>query len=244
MSLNVLNKDSKKNLSTPSYSLVFNPKSLIRWLFRISGILVICHLINVVTGAPSWNLERLFHLEFEGNIPTWFSSILWFIASIAAYQCSQYGQGNQNKTAWIMIAAGFLVFSIDEVAQIHEVIFAIINKYFYPDAIKNKIIESFKATNWSIIAAPFLILVVIWLFLTLRKLLIGSPRAARLLALGFFIAIFGAFVLETTTNFLNHGSLEWVWVIEATLEEWFEMIGAILIIAGLFAHHRFLAGEK
>lgn len=231
-----------EKLETLNFKL--ETRTLIRWLFRITGLLVIAHLLNVVTGAPSWNVERLFHLELEANIPTWFSSVLWLIASLAGYQCSKFSETGQNKTAWQIIAVGFLVFSIDEIAQIHEVIFSLINKYFYPEAIKNKIIETFKATNWSVIAAPFLIVILIWLFVTLKRLLFGSPRAARLLALGFFIAIFGAFILETTTNFLNHDSLQWVWVIEATLEESLEMVGAITIITGLFEHQRVLAGNQ
>src|SRR3989338_1597201 len=130
MPLSVLSKNNTKveNQSLSSESifptrLVFKPQKLIRWLFCFSGLLVICHLINVAMGFPSWQLERLFGLELESNIPTWFSSVLWLITAVAAYQCFQVSEVKRNKTAWGVIAAGFLVLSIDEVAQIHESFF-------------------------------------------------------------------------------------------------------------------------
>ncbi|MBI4000086.1 MAG: hypothetical protein HY351_05665 [Candidatus Omnitrophica bacterium] len=251
MPLSVLSKNQNRDESrSPSSKSIFltplvsEPQKLIRWLFRFSGILVIAHLINVAMGFPIWQLERLFGLELESNIPTWFSSVLWLIASVAAYQCFQISEVKRNKTAWSIIALGFLALSIDEVAEIHESLFSIAAKHILPSVMEHNLGEMFKATSWPVLAAPFLIVIVVWLFLTLKRLLIGSPRAAWLLALGFSVSIFAGFGLETITNFLNHTSLQWVWEIEAVFEEWFEMIGPILIIAGLIKHCRFLAGEQ
>ena len=50
------------------------------------------------------------------------------------------------------------------------------------------------------------------------------------------MVVFGGWGLEATTNFLNHGALEWVWDIENVFEESLEMFAAIVIISGLFAH--------
>lgn len=222
--------------------LAVNYRQLIRWLFRIAGILIICHLLNRVAGTPSWQLERLFELGLEANIPTWFSSVLWAIAAVAAFGCSQLVILKSDKNLWSLIALGLLTLSIDEVAQIHENIFRIIN-LFFPKAIQQQIISNFRATAWPIIASPFLVAVIIWLVVTLRRLLKGSSQAGLLLSLGFFTVVFGGWGLEITTNFLNHGVLEWVWSIENIFEESLEMIGAIVIISGLFAHQHVLADK-
>ena len=228
---------------TEDTSITFDREELICWLFRISGILVICHLANVVTGGPSWQLERLFDLGLEANIPTWFSSALWAIASVVAYQCVQLAEPRREKRLWFLISMGLLAFSIDEVAQIHENIFRIID-LFFPKIIQHEILTNFKRSDWPIIASPFLLAVLIWLWVTLKRVLQGSSRAATLLGLGLFMIIFGGWGLEITINFLNHDALQWVWDIETVFEESLEMFGAIVIISGLFTHQHVLRNRS
>ena len=210
---------------------------------RITGIIVICHLLNLVLGYPSWQLERLFNLGYEANVPTWFSSILWAIGFVAAYQCAQLAHSKLKQRLWILIALGFLAFSIDETAQIHENIFRIINMVF-PKSIQHEIFTHFKHSDWPVIASPFLVATLIGLSFTLKRLLKGSFRAATLLGFGFFMVVFGGWGLEITVNFLNHGTLQWVWEIENVFEESLEMFGAITIISGLFAHQRVLQNRS
>ncbi len=216
-----------------------NHQKLIRLLFRATGILVIIHLINLVTGGPSWQIERLFALGEEANVPTWFSSLLWFLNFFVAYRCSRL-ESNLGRYLWFSIAALFLSFSIDETAMIHENIFAVMNRYF-PLGIRSFILEHFKASNWPIIASPFLVVTVIWLILTFRKLLKGSKDATNLLLVGFITVIFGGWALEMATNVLNHNNLQWIWEIENVFEESLEMVGAIIILSGLFKHYEWLS---
>ena len=107
---------------------IFDGNQLIRTLFRISGILVICHLLSLVMGDPSWQWERLFDLGYDNNIPTWFSSALWALAAFTAYRYSGFSVPPAEKRLWIFVALGFLVLSIDEVAMIHESIFRTIGR--------------------------------------------------------------------------------------------------------------------
>ena len=246
MPLSVLSKkeigDESRNSSSQSIfptRLAFKPGKLIRWLLRIAGVLVICHLLNLALGYPSWQLERLFNLGYEANIPTWFSSVYWAIAFVAAYQCVQLTGSKLEKRLWIVIAFGFLAFSIDETAQIHENIFRIVDLVF-PKSIQHEIFVHFKRSNWPVIASPFLVVTLISLGFALKRLLKSSFRAAARLGFGFFMIILGGWGLEITINFLNHDTLQWVWEIENVIEESLEMFGAILIISGLFVHHQVL----
>ncbi len=242
MPLSVLSKNNSKGETRSSSpqsifltSLVSEPQKLIRWLLRIAGILIVCHLLNLALGYPSWQLERLFNLGYEANIPTWFASIEWFIAAVIAYQCYQSTEEEKDKRAWALIALGLLAFSIDETAQIHENIFRII-EVVYPKSIQHEIFTYFKHSDWPIVASPFLIITVIWLGFTLRRLLKGSRRAGILLGLGLFMILFGGWGLEASINFLNHDLLQWVLEIENVFEESLEMFGAIFIVWGLLNH--------
>ena len=215
-----------------------NRKKLIRLLFRVTGVLIVIHLINLVSGFPSWQMERLFALGEESNIPTWFSSGLWGLVSFAAYRCSRVVRAKKEALLWMIMAAVFLVFSIDEVAMIHESLFGIIGRYF-PEHLRSEILPHFRASNWPIIAAPFLVLTIVWLIQVFKRFSIDRP-VGQLILLGFFLVIFGGWGLEITTNFLNHNELQWLWEIESAFEESMEMFGAIMILSGLFKHHQFL----
>ncbi len=211
---------------------------MIRLLFRITGVLILIHLINLALGGPSWQIERLFCLGEEANIPTWFSSVLWALTAFASYCCSILVEAKKARTLWICITLGFLAFSIDEVAMIHENLFEVISRFF-PEGGRSPILAHFKATNWPIIAAPFLVLTIAWLIQVFKHLSIRRP-VGELLTFGFFLVIFGGWGLEITTNFLNHDNLQWVWEIESVFEESLEMIGTIFIISGLMIHQSVL----
>ncbi len=212
-----------------------NDDRWIRILLRIAGILIVIHLANLVIGGPSWQFERLFSLGLEANIPTWFSSLLWFLSAFTAFRCFEFVKTKGQKIQWSLIASLFLAFSIDEVSMIHEVIFEDINRFF-PSDLRHYIISKFKASDWPIIAAPFLIFTVIWLISSFRNLLKGSKTAQKFLLFGFAAVICGGYGLEITTNFLNHDNLQWVWELENVFEESLEIIGAILIFSGLLKH--------
>ncbi len=226
-------------MTTQDCFLGFSSDRIVRSLLQITGILIIVHLINLVLGGPSWQIERLFALGEEANIPTWFSSTLWAINALAAYRCSKLIQTKNIKFLWILIALGFLAFSIDETAMIHENVFEVMSRVL-PHGFRAGLLARFKATNWPIFASPFLVLTLAWLVITFRRLLKGSHTAAKFLFLGFSTVVLGGYGLEMITNFLNHDELQWVWDIENVFEESMEMIGAIVILSGLLIHSQFL----
>ena len=89
--------DVKNSTSHTNTLLSIDHGKVIRWLLRIAGVLVICHLTNLALGFPSWQLERLFNLGYEANIPTWFSSFYWAIAFVAAFRCVQLTNQKSEK---------------------------------------------------------------------------------------------------------------------------------------------------
>ena len=203
---------------------------LIRVFFIISGLLVIFHLVNVLLQGPSIHFERLFDLDTESNIPTWFSSFLLALSGLTAYRCSQLSSGHREKTPWMLLATVLLYLSCDEVAGLHETMNLLARKYFSLEWIKGPV--------WPFILGPVFLTVVVWLAFRLRRDLRGSFRAARLMRLGALLWICGSVVFEASISLLPE-SLFWVKKIEIVIEESFELIGTIIFLAGLLAHQRF-----
>ncbi len=212
-----------------------NPEKLTRTLWIISGVLVALHILNRVMGAPSWQFERLFDLSREMNVPTWFSSVQWLIAAWVAYGCAQVPQRPSESRIWFVLAGGFLILSIDEVAMIHENLGRMIEQNLYPQ----KLVATFSATNWPIAVMPFLALTLFWAARGLRGAFKGSAQARKLLILGAGLVIFGAMILEMLNNIPGE-NMKWLPTIETIVEESLEMAGVTTIIAGLFAHRKFL----
>lgn len=94
-------------------------------LVLFSAVLCIVLLHAFFAGGSSDSiLPAMFDVSDEGNVPTWFASILWFLVACTAFAC--YGMEGERRTAlkfrwmWVVIALVFLIASADEVATIHE----------------------------------------------------------------------------------------------------------------------------
>lgn len=205
-----------------------------QWLSLIAIIIIASNLINILLGEPSWQITRLIDLDTEANIPTWFSSILLFIAAFFAYHCSLLAKTRQNgKTIWQILSLGLLVMSCDEVATIHERLGFVINKYIFK-------FPKPESHTWLLMIGPLAVIIILSIIIRIKKYLKGSTKALRLLTIGVLIYFFGSIVLESTVRFLHSNHLDVLYRIEVILEEFFEMIGVIIIISGLVEHNRSL----
>ncbi len=209
-------------------------EKLIRLLIGITIVIVLLNVINVVLGRPSWQITRLIDVGIEANFPTWISSLLLAIAAYFAYQCSSIAKTKQiGQRMWQLFSLCLIGMSCDETAQIHELMGRLLKKYL----IKSTSIEH---STWVVILGPFILLIIFSLILKIKKYLRGSRKAIIFLITGLSAYVFGAFILESTINLLNHEDLEWIWRIENILEESCEMFGVIIIIKGLIEHYKFL----
>lgn len=217
------------------YSDSIFSKKFITWLFLCIEVLFIFHVVNVLLGMPSWNIDRLIHMGHEGNLPTWFSSALWAIAAVFAYQCKLFSRTNYEKRIWMLLAILLLILSIDEVAMIHEFLFG----SFLGTRLK-EIINPKLVTSWSIVAMPFIIIGMIWMGILLKNCLKGSLKAKILLISGTATLFVSACLLELLQPFLENLSSRGYFELEILFEETGEMIGAVLIISGLLVHGQVL----
>src|SRR5262245_51879719 len=132
--------------------LLLDGRLVFRRLLQIALILAASHLIVVIGLKPGLALVRLFDLGSESNLPTWFSSLVWLFAAIAARQCSECETGSLRR-AWLLIAAALLFLSLDEAAMLHERA-AVTLAENLPASARQTLKTKFWATEWVIVAAP------------------------------------------------------------------------------------------
>jgi hypothetical protein len=214
-------------------------------LFLISVLLAAAHVIFVWPdyGTYPQDLVYFFHLDREGNLPSWFASaqfmalaaIIWAISVLQPAQ----------RLMWRLCAAGALFLSFDEGAQFHEKVGNFIEREVAapaPHSIGGAVKE-FGSYYWLLVYAPLALPVLAVLFWFVRR-----EMGRRVYWLAFAAALYlgGAVVLEYLEG--RYGSPEHMGItvrqpdgklllIDTVLpEEFLEMTGASIAIA-LFAGH-------
>lgn len=215
-------------------------KNVIRLLLAVTVILVLCHFAALWAGDRFWHLERLFHLNFESNVPTWFSSFVLILGALTAIRCARGSLAVEERRVWFVLAVTLLMLSLDEVAMLHETLGKAVARRIlriWPQSFLNP-----DSNTWPIGIGPFIIAGLISLAAFVRSRTCASGETLKYLYLGAVLFLLGSMGFEWFANFMNRRTAEWLWQIEIVLEESFEMIGAITFLAGLFIHERSLKG--
>ncbi|MFK7865403.1 MAG: hypothetical protein AB8B95_14390 [Pseudohongiellaceae bacterium] len=153
-----------------------------------------------------WLLRQLFDLDEENNIPTWYSS---FLLTNNAFFLYLYATQKEvvKRAYWSLLAAGFLLLAVDEVAGIHETL--------------NTAIEM----NWAILGA----IAVLFVGVLFVPFLLSIPkRLALLFIVSGSLYFSGALLVELLSEDLDSDSL--VYALAVAAEEGLELIGAWLFL--------------
>ena len=170
---------------------------------------------------------RLFDLNREANIPTWFSSFLLilnaFILAIIAIRTK--AQQGSYYIQWFVLAVIFLYLSIDEAALLHEMVEKPVRRALD--------LSGYLYFAWIVPAVCCLIVLGVYL----RRFLFELPRNTRwLFLIAGAIFVTGAVGMEMIGSniFYTHGGHKptsyYLW---ANLEESFEMLGLIIFFYAL-----------
>lgn len=173
---------------------------------------------------------RLFHVAQEGNITTWFSSILLLISAVLLALIAKARKSNEDTYVlhWALLAIVFLYMSIDEAARIHELTI---------EPLRNALnVSGIFYYAWVIIAIPAILFVGIFYL----RFLLNLPRSTRLLfLLAGAIFIFGGLGLELIGGYVVSQDLDGyssVAPIVYTIEEFMENLGVAIFIAALILY--------
>jgi hypothetical protein len=205
----------------------FNPKKILLCLIFFEIILAGLYLIDSFL-LPNITLE-IFDLDGEANIPAWFSSVqLLLIGVVFFIKHLQTGKGDySNPIFFLIICLGFIFLSVDEMASIHEKINNFLKGFEF--------LPRFKGNHgiWIICYLIIGIFLFISTYSSIKEMWRRHRYETTILATGMGLLIFGAVFLEIIHyQFLNRDSLFKSHLLEVTIEEFFEMLGASTMLFG------------
>ena len=216
-------------------------QNLIRVLLGVVVIFVLAHVVSLHIGDRYWQVERMFNLNLESNIPTWFSSFLLILGALSAFRCAQHSLMVAEERGWLVIGCALLFLSCDEIAMLHEYLGKAIGKRIF--LIWPQASSILHASPWLAGCAPFILIGVLTVIFAMGRGVHTSRLVTRYLTTGLILYGLGSVGCGIAINFFDrasHVSFEWLWQMEIIIEESLEMIGTITILAGTILHHQYL----
>jgi len=200
-------------------------------LSALATFLVITNLIVIF--SPSFTgkylANKLFNLDLEQNIPTFFSALNLLISSLLLFIIAVQRRADQKRDFyyWIGLSLIFIFLSVDEFSSIHEILI-------------NKVRDTLNTTGYLYFAwvIPYAIAVVT-IGLIYLKFVISLPPGIRLqFILAGSIYIGGALGMEMvgSNQYAQGGADTSIYKLITTVEETLEILGIILFIRALLAY--------
>lgn len=174
------------------------------------------------------SLERLFYYDLEGNIPTWFSSILLFLCAERAWRIAVAARasGDRWHRHWRGLAVIFTYLSLDELVQLHEQVVVPLRRSLSLGGVLT--------FAWVVIAVP---LVVVFAILYLRFLR-AQPLWTRVaFIVSGLVYVGGAAGMEMIGALVvtTFGFQSLLFAAVSGVEEGAEMLGLVLFLGALTA---------
>ena len=208
-------------------------------LFTLLGITlflifarVTTELFALRTGHDAlFGLVRLFDLDEEGNIPSYFSALILMIAALLLLFIAKQKIASHDtfRIQWMALSLMFIYMSADEAASIHELADRPLRALLGNHA--NGVLHF----SWVIAFVPIVLFVALYFL----RFLLHFPRKTQ-----FFITVsaamflFGAMGMEMlqAVYVTTHIKLDFFILLVTTIEETLEMLGVILFIAILLQY--------
>jgi hypothetical protein len=173
---------------------------------------------------------RLFYVDAEANVPTWFSSTQLLLSALALglIAAAAWRQRRPYAWHWTALAALFAALSLDEAAAIHEITVA-------PVARALRLGGALTNTAWVIPAVVVLVLLGVASRRFVRDL---RPATRRRALVALAVAVAGAVGMELLGGYYSHrhGYENLPYAMIATVEELLEMLGGALFVHAWLSH--------
>ncbi|MCA9873719.1 MAG: hypothetical protein KC441_08690 [Anaerolineales bacterium] len=220
------------------FELHLNPRKIALFLGIVSLYLAGQSLINEYllenvlsseTGELAVSLLNLFSVNAEETIPTWYATLLLFVAAMLLAFITLVKSRNKEPYAryWLGLTAIFLYLSMDEGAVIHEI---------FSDALQARFDTSGYLTfAWVLLFVPLVIIIAL---LYLRFLFHLPPPTRNLFIIAGLVYVGGAVVVEmvSANRWYVDGGVTFPYLTIATVEELMEMLGVVVFIFALLSY--------
>jgi hypothetical protein len=211
----------------PYCNITLSARKLLLVLGTIAIILLAVHIVLQVWHYQweklPWSLRQIFDVDEEDSLPTWFSTVILFLAASLLFLISKRKRADRDRWTpyWTGLSLGFVFLSIDEIAGFHEML--------------NSKIE----TSW-VIPAGIVLAFILGAYISFVFHLPPRTRALFLVSGAIFLG--GAMGVEISTDWYATEKLlnTLAYNLWTPVEEGMEMGGVILFIYALV---RYMAGE-
>jgi hypothetical protein len=172
-------------------------------------------------------VHRMFYLDYETNVPTWWSAMLLLAPAAAAGFLARAARsvGDDRWPHWLALSLLFAAMAADEAASLHELM--------------QRPLRAVLGTTWlryPLIVPGLILGVVIALHFRRFMRTIGATR--RRLAIGGAIFALGALVFEMVGGWFAPEAVgaNTTYEVLTTIEETLEMTGAAVVLIALLRH--------
>lgn len=214
--------------------ITISPKRVAAWLTLVLVVLVLASLAGsfstyILSHPRLFGLVRLFDLDSEANIPTWYASISLLACSVilAAIAHTQPKEAIPKAGDWRTLSIIFLFLSIDELASIHELLIEPLRAGLGTSGIFH--------FAW-VIPYSGLVLLLGLKYLKFLTQLPAPTRRAFLLAGAIYIG--GALGMEMIDGLYAslYGEKNLTYAFLTTIEETLEMLGIVVFLHTLLTY--------
>jgi hypothetical protein len=203
-----------------------------RVLFFAAALVSLLGLISELlhyVAQLNFTILGLFSLSLEGNLPTWYSSLLLFACGLAlhAVAAGARQQSAPFRHRWALLGCIFMFMSLDEAVELHEQLGRLVK------------LHGVLYFSWVVPAS----VIVILLGLAYLPFLVHLPARTRwrfVIAGALYVG--GALLLELPLGYWAEraGTENLTYVLIDWVEESLEIFGATLFLSSLFEY----LGEK
>ena len=229
---------------TNDHNITITASGTTRFLVMITAILVLVsfggHVVFYTTGHDSvYGLSKLFDVEYESNIPTFFSTalLLYTALLLGVIAVLKRKARDDFRNRWALLSFVVLYLAVDEAAYIHELLYRPVGELFYGHT---------DETKFAIWVIPGIIFVITLLLMYVKFWRHLDSGTRRLFLTGFLVFFGGAIGMESISsiyldvyyaqisdNLLPHLM---IYDVLTTIEETMEMGGVIIMIYALLKY--------
>ena len=200
--------------------------------FAVDLTLGLAYGVDFLIGHPLERLSRFIDLDGEVNLPTWYSSIQWFCVAALLWVFATRNVSRSKLTSWLLLLlpAVFLMFSLDEVARLHEGFGGVLDRSAL-DVPRTSTALAKTGTWFILLGIPFAVAFAL-LIAAVRPYLRHSRGAFLKLVWGATMFLTAAIGVEALSNLVVPDSP--LATLQILVEESLELIGSTTVLWGCY----------
>jgi len=215
-------------------SIIVSPSAVVGFLSGIAAILIFAHftfLLLLSREHPNiFGLARMFDLNEEGNIPTFFSAVILLLCSGLFYLIWVFKKQRNDSFSrhWGILAIVLMYLSIDEASAIHELV--------------SMDIKRFMDTGW--LYYPWVVpgaIVVVFFAAAFARFTLNLPQKTKWLLITAAVVYFGGAIgIEFISGRYHaiYGDISPTYHLLVMLEEGLEITGVLILMFALLDYMR------